>query len=189
MNRQKMRDKLCKKLPPKRMEHSLGVEYTAACMAMCYEEDVEKAAIAGLLHDCAKYVPSNEKIRKCKKYKLPISNFELQNPELLHAKLSAMYAKERYEVEDEKILSAIMYHTTGKPEMSQLEKIIYIADFIEPNRKMVREMEQIRKEAFTDLDKCLIHIIRNVLDYLEQTNSIVDDITLQTYKYYCNNKE
>lgn len=184
MDRLQMREKLKEKLPAKRYEHSLGVEYTAGTMAFMYGIDCEKALIAGLLHDCAKYVPNDKKISKCEKRKIPISECEYNNPELLHAKLSAAYAKEKYQVSDKEILSAITYHTTGKPAMTTLEKIIYIADYIEPNRNMLPEMDIIRQEAYTNLDTCLLHILHNSIHYLGKKGANVDPITQETYEYY-----
>ena len=184
MDRIEMREKLKERLTPKRYEHSLGVEYTAAAMAMCHNVDVEKAAIAGLLHDCAKNLSTEEKLLRCEKYGLPISQYERKNPELLHAKLGAAIAKDKFRIKDREILSAITWHTTGCPNMSDLEKIIYIADFIEPNRKMLPEMEEIRKEAFVDLDRCLIHILSNILEYLRMKGQTIDEISEQTYRYY-----
>lgn len=184
MDRLEMREKLKDKLPAKRFEHSLGVEYTAGTMAFIFGVDCEKALIAGLLHDCAKYVSNDKKISKCEKRKIPVSECEYRNPELLHAKLSAVYAKEKYGIEDEDILSAITYHTTGRPAMTTLEKIIYIADYIEPNRTMLPEMDMIRKEAYTDLDLCLLHILHNSIHYLCKKGAAVDPITKETYEYY-----
>ncbi len=186
MERPEMREKLRERLSDKRFEHSLGVEYTAACMAMCHGADVEKAAIAGLLHDCAKNVP--DKIAKCEKYRLSVSATERANPELLHAKLGAAVAKDKFKVKDSEILSAITWHTTGCPNMTELDKIIYIADFIEPNRKMLPEMEEIRKEAFTDLDKCLVHILSNMIGYLKFKGDPLDEITMETYAFYVGKK-
>lgn len=184
MDRLDMMDKLKHKLPMKRFEHSLGVEYTAGTMAFLYDVDIEKAMVAGLLHDCAKYVSNDKKIRKCEKRGIPISECEYKNPDLLHAKLSAVYAKERYDVTDEEVLSAIACHTTGKPGMTTLEKIIYIADFIEPNRNMLPNMETIRKEAYTDLDQCLLHILRNSMKHLCKKGAVIDPLTQETYEYY-----
>lgn len=184
MTRIEMREKLKDRLTDKRYEHSLGVEYTAACMAMCHNMDIEQAAIAGLLHDCAKNYTATEKIMKCEKYGLPISGYERQNPELLHAKLGAAVARDKFRIKDREILSAITWHTTGRPNMTELDKVIYIADFIEPNRKYLPEMDEIRKEAFTDLDKCLIHILSNILEYLKRKGSTIDQITEQTYEFY-----
>ena len=186
MDRLQMTAKLKEKLPLKRFEHSIGVEYTAGTMAFIYGVDTEKALIAGLLHDCAKYVPNDKKIQKCEKRGISISDCEYRNPELLHAKLSAVYAKEKYDVKDEEILSAITWHTTGKPVMTTLEKIIYIADYIEPNRNMLPEMDIIRKEAYSDLDKCLLHILHSSIHYLGKKGATVDPITRKTYEYYLN---
>lgn len=184
MNRIEMREKLQSKLPDKRFEHSLGVEYTAGTLAAIHGIDVEQALIAGLLHDCAKYVPNEKKISKLEKRKIPITKTEYKNPDLLHAKLSAVYAYEKYGVEDEEILSAIRCHTTGKPNMSVLDKIIYIADYIEPNRNPLPEIDLIRKEAYTDLDVCLCHILHNTIHYLGKKGSNIDPITQETYEYY-----
>lgn len=115
-----------------------------------------------------------------------ISECEYKNPELLHAKLSAVYAKEKYGVEDDEILSAITWHTTGKPAMTTLEKIIYIADFIEPNRTILPEMDVIRKEAYNDLDQCLLHILYGNIHYLGKKGATVDPVTKETYEYYNN---
>ena len=140
--------------------------------------------IAGLLHDCAKYVPNEKKIRKCEKRGILITECEYKNPDLLHAKLSSVYAKEKYDVTDIEILSAISCHTTGKPGMTTLEKIIYIADFIEPNRDLLPEIDVIRQEAYTDLDKCLLHILHNSVNHLSKKGAVIDPLTQQTYEYY-----
>lgn len=189
MDRLQMTAKLKEKLPAKRFEHSIGVEYTAGTMAFIYGADYEKALIAGLLHDCAKYVPNHKKIQKCEKRGISISECEYKNPELLHAKLSAIYAKEKYGVEDDEILSAITWHTTGKPIMTTLEKIIYIADFIEPNRVVLPEMDIIRKEAYQDLDQCLLHILHCSIHYLGKKGTTIDPVTRETYEYYSNLKK
>lgn len=186
MDKQLMMEKLKKKLPAKRYEHSIGVMYTAAAMAMVHDVDIEKALTAGLLHDCAKYLDNDTKIEKCKKHGLSINQYEYANPELLHAKLSALYAKNKYEIDDSEILSAITYHTTGKPAMNKLEKIIFIADFIEPNRRPLMEIDVIRKEAFDNLDLCVYHILKNTLNYLKTSGATIDDTSSKTYEYYYN---
>lgn len=187
MNRNEMRDKLKAKLPDKRFEHSLGVEYIAGSMAFIHGVDVEKALVAGLLHDCAKYVSNDKKISKLEKRRIPITECEYKNPDLLHAKLSAVYAFEKYGVSDEEILSAIRCHTTGKPNMTTLDKIIYIADYIEPNRNPLPEIDIIRKEAYSNLDLCLNHILHNTIHFLGKKGSAIDPITQETYEYYKKN--
>jgi predicted HD superfamily hydrolase involved in NAD metabolism len=184
MDRDEMCRKLKQKLNDKRYIHSIGVEYTAANLAFLYGEDVKRARIAGLLHDCAKCIPTDEKLKKAKKLGIPINSSEKANPDLLHGKLGAYYAKRKYDVKDDEILSAITYHTTGCPGMTLLEKIIFVADYIEPNRKMIKDMEEIRKEAYTDLNQCVIHILKNTLEYLNSKHTVIDELTEQTYYYY-----
>ncbi|MDO5127215.1 MAG: bis(5'-nucleosyl)-tetraphosphatase (symmetrical) YqeK [Eubacteriales bacterium] len=188
MNHEKMMERLKTNIKAKRFEHSLGVEYTAACLAYVHGADVEKARIAGLLHDCAKGIPTKEKLEKALKHGLPVNSFEKNNPDLLHAKLGAYYARYKYEIKDIDILNAITYHTTGRPDMSLLEKIIYVADYIEPNRKPIDELDIIRKEAFIDLNICIVHILKNTLEYLESTNTDIDIMTQKTYEYYVSNE-
>ena len=136
----KIRKKLKDELSKSRYEHTLGVEFTSAAMAMKFGADIEKAQLAGLLHDCAKCIDDEEKLDECKKYGVDISDVERRNPFLIHSKLGAVYAKEKYGVDDEEILSAITYHTTGRPDMSFIEKIVFIADYIEPGRNKAKNL-------------------------------------------------
>ena len=106
---------------------------------MCYGADLEKALTAGLLHDCAKGRGVKEQIRYCEKHGILLTEAELAMPALIHAKLGAYLAEKDYGITDPEILDAITYHTTGRPDMSLLEKIIYIADYIEPNRRIIRD--------------------------------------------------
>ena len=179
-----IRKQLEKKLKKDRFEHTIGVMYTAASLAMRYHEDIDDAMMAGLLHDCAKCLTGDEKIARCTKLGLPVSDVEKKNPELLHAKLGAYYARTKYGVTDENILSAIEFHTTGKPDMNVLEKIVFVADYIEPNRRPLNEIAEIRKEAFTDIDTCIVHILKNTLSYLETSTAQTDEMSVKTYEYY-----
>ncbi|WP_026651202.1 bis(5'-nucleosyl)-tetraphosphatase (symmetrical) YqeK [Butyrivibrio proteoclasticus] len=173
-----------KELKPDRYVHTLGVAYTAASLAMAHGADVEKALIAGLLHDCAKCMSHEEQIKICEKNKIDITEVERKNHSLLHAKAGVYIARTKYDVYDTEILGAIRWHTTGKEDMSLLEKIVYIADFIEPNRKPLEGMDQIRKEAFTDIDKCLAHILHDSVIYLKTIGKEIDEMTMTAYDYY-----
>lgn len=102
------------------------MEYTAAALAMRYGEDVERAQIAGLLHDCAKCMENDKLLSACEKYHLPATDVEKRNPYLLHARVGSYLAKKEYKIEDPEILSAILYHTTGRPGMTLLEQIILL---------------------------------------------------------------
>ena len=180
----KLRKQLEKELKPERFDHTLGVAYTAASMAFVHGSDVEKALIAGYLHDCAKCMSHDEQIKICEKNKIEISEVERKNHSLLHAKVGMYLARTRYDVYDTDILNAIRWHTTGREDMSLLEKIIYIADFIEPNRKVLEDMEVIRQGAFSDIDRCLAHILHNSVIYLNTIGKEVDEATMLAYEYY-----
>lgn len=171
-------------LDKERYEHTLGVMYTAASMAMCHDEDIEKALLAGLLHDCAKCIPGDTKIKLCNKYHLSVSEVEKENPSLLHAKLGAFLAAKKYHIKDRDVINAIASHTTGCPNMTLLDKIIYIADYIEPGRKELPNMAEVRKLAFTDIDACLYRILEDSLVYLNSKNISVDPMTEKTYLYF-----
>lgn len=185
----KTRKKMEKTLDPHRYEHTLGVAYTAACLAMIYQEDVVKAETAGLLHDCAKCMTNEERIEICHKHHLEITEAEEANPFLLHAKVGSYLASKKFGIQDEDILNAILNHTTGRPGMSKLEKIIYIADYIEPGRKQAPNLPAIRKTAFQDLDKALLMILEDTLQYLHSVQSAIDPMTQTTYDYYCTRKQ
>lgn len=180
----RLRKKLSKKLDKKRFSHTMGVAYTALNLAMAHDEDLYRAYLAGLLHDNAKCIPAAKKMKLCQEYKITLNEAEKQNADLLHAKLGAVLAKEKYDVEDEDILKAIQYHTTGRPEMSVLEKIIYIADYIEPNRKMLPNLPQIRAMAFSDLNDTMVMILQSTLAFLEKKGAVIDEMTQKTYEYY-----
>lgn len=181
-----LRKEIRKVQDSKRYEHTLGVEYTAAALAMRYGSNLENAQIAGLLHDCAKCISDDEKLSICKKHKIQVTESEQKAPFLLHAKVGAYLAKHKYGVEDQDILNAITYHTTGRENMSLLEKIVFVADYIEPGRKHAPNLAEIRFLAFQDLDNALIRILEDTLNYLGTSEGEVDPVTEMTYKYYSN---
>ena len=181
---QKIRKELSKELDSKRYEHTLGVAYTAACMAMRYDYDINKAYLAGLLHDCAKCMSHEERMNYCKKHKLEVSEYEKQNPALLHAKVGADLCSRKYGVGDEEIASAVRYHTTGRPEMTLLEKIVFIADYLEPHRNDAEDLPIVRRQVFEDIDLALRTILTDTLEYLKGSDKVIDPMTTQTYEYY-----
>lgn len=180
----KIRKSMEKELDTKRYEHTLGVAYTAAALAMCYDIDPIKAETAGLLHDCAKCLSDDKKISVCRKHNMEINSVESRNPYLLHAKAGYCIAKDKFDIEDQDILNAILNHTTGRPGMSTLEKIIYVADYIEPSRKQAPNLSEVRKMAFQDLDQALLKILSDILSYLESGGGEIDLLTKETYDYY-----
>ena len=175
-------------LKPKRIIHSFGVRDTAVKLAEIHHLDADKARLAGLLHDCAKYLTTEEKLSLCREYHYPVTEFELKNPELLHAKAGAAYANKKYDIEDEEILDAIYYHTTGKPAMDPISLVIFIADYIEPGRHHSDKLDTFRQIAEESLEKCAALILEETLIYLNSRpgNQIkaVDPQTKQSYEYY-----
>lgn len=184
-----IQDQLKKELGKKRFEHTQGVMYTAACLAMRYGLPMQQAQLAGLLHDCAKAIPDEEKLKLCKKYGIEVSDVEKANPSLLHAKLGAFLARDQYGVQDDEILHAIYVHTTGQPGMNMLDKILFIADYIEPNRDKQPNLEYARKVAFWDLNQAMEGILYDTLEYLKQSGKEIDPLTQETYDYYASNRE
>ncbi|MDO5573391.1 MAG: bis(5'-nucleosyl)-tetraphosphatase (symmetrical) YqeK [bacterium] len=179
-----IRKKIKHTLEKRRYEHTIGVSYTAAAMAMRYDLNVEQARLAGLLHDCAKYMTDAKIKEVCVEHHIEINETEQKNAFLLHAKLGAYMAEHEYGVEDPDILSAIRWHTTGHPDMTPLEKIIFVADYIEPNRQQAPHLKAIRHLAFIDLDEALRVILKDTLDYLNSIHGEIDGMTEETYLYY-----
>ena len=179
-----LQKKLSKKLDEKRFVHTLGVSFTASALAMRYGADIHKAQIAGLLHDCAKYMTAEEMLEMAMKHNIPVTEMEREKPDLLHAKLGSFLAMKKYHIQDTEINEAIISHTTGKPAMSLLDKIIYIADYIEPSRDKMPNLPVVRELAFKDIDECLIKILKDSLDYLRSTDGVIDPMTKKTYDYY-----
>ena len=167
-----IRKSLKKVLSKSRYEHTLGVEFTSAALAMCYGADIR--------------LSPDDMISICRKYHIEISEIEEKQPALLHSKLGAYFCNNIYHISDQEIREAIYYHTTGKPNMSMLEKIVYVADYIEPQRDKAPNLPEIRKIAFSDLDEAVYRISGDTLNYLgfSQSQDKVDKMTLQTYEYY-----
>ncbi len=180
----KIKKKLKNELDESRYEHTIGVMDTAACLAMRYGADLTQALVAGLLHDCAKCIPNDKKLKLCRKNGIEVTPFEEKAPFLLHAKLGAWMAEHEYHVSDPAILSAIACHTTGKPDMSLLDKIVFIADYIEPGRNKAPGLPEIRRLSFTEIDKALIRILSDTLDYLASSNDPIDPATQNVLDYY-----
>jgi len=174
-------------LKPKRYIHTLGVAMTAANLAEVHGCDSTRAYTAGLLHDCAKYLTGKEQITACVSAGIALSKIELENTALIHGKLGAYIARTKYGVQDKEILSAITWHTTGKPKMTLLEKIIYLADYMEPGRAMnckPYSLTQIRGTSFENIDKALCMVLECSVKYLEKSGVPIDPQAMETYKYY-----
>jgi len=180
----KIRKSLLKMQDEKRYLHTMAVTYTATALAMRYGEDIKNAELAGLLHDCAKCMTDKQRLRICEKHNIQYNDIEYRNPFLLHAKVGSFVAMDTFKVKNSDVINAILNHTTGRPGMSRLEKIIYIADYIEPHRKQAPNLGEMRKLAFEDLDKAFLAILKSKLEYLNSQDGEIDPMTQQTYDYY-----
>ncbi len=185
----KYRKKLRSKLSASRYEHSLSVSFTCICLAMRYGVSLEKAETAGLIHDCAKCYDDEKIIKLCDKHHIPVSQEERKAPAVLHAKYGVYLAKKQYHIEDEEILSAVACHTTAKPDMQLLDKILYVADYIEARREKASNLTAMRKLAFEDLDEALYQILKGTLDYLAKKGSRIDPMTAEAFAYYENQRK
>lgn len=176
---------LKEKLPKKRYEHTLGVAYTAAALAMCYGEDILKAELAGILHDVAKAKKSSELKDDMKGYIDPYTDGDYvaliadKAPQILHAVYAPYLAKKDYKIEDKDILSAIRWHTTGKKDMTMLEKIVFVADYIEPNRKKLPDLDRIRTLSFHDISEAVKVIAKSTIEYLGSQGMYIDKFTYE----------
>lgn len=184
----KLRKEICedlkKNLKKSRFEHTMGVTYTACALAMRYQYSMNKARLAGLLHDWAKYLIDDEQLAYCKKHGIKVTKAEEQAPYLLHAKIGAYIAKVKYGIDDADIYHAILVHTTGAPKMNLLDKILFTADYIEPNRKDAPRLEDIRMMAFENLDTAVLMILEDSIQYIKDTKRPMDPTTMETYEYY-----
>ena len=178
------RRKLKKLLKPERYEHSLSVSFTCVCLAMRYGVDLYKAEVAGLVHDCAKQFSDEELIKLCKKEKVELTDDMLKAPQVIHSVFGAVYARKEFGIEDGDVLSAIYYHTLGKPDMSLLEAIVFTADYIEARRYKASRLMEIRRLAFEDLDRTVYEINHDTITYLEESGGFICKDSYDTYRYY-----
>lgn len=185
-NLKNIKKELKSSLDKDRYEHTLGVAYTAICLAMKYDVDLDKAELAGLLHDCAKCIPDDKKLKKCFEHNISVSDIEKEQPYLLHSKVGAFIAMDKYDIHDKDIINAILKHTTGSADMTMLEKIIYVADYIEPRRNKADNLPILRKLAFEDIDMAVYIIMKDTVEYLKKKNTKIDSTTLKAYVFYEN---
>lgn len=169
---------LAKELPPRRLQHSLAVSETAAALAARYGADVERARLAGLLHDCARAMPSNILLQTAKASDIVVNDVEKREPVLLHAPVGAFVARREYGVEDEAVLAAIRWHTTGGPAMTLLDEIVFLADYIEPGRNFPG-VERIRQLAAACLPTALLAAYDQTLSHLLALGRIIHPATVE----------
>jgi len=163
-------------LKAKRIPHVLGTEETAVRLAEQYGADVEKARVAALLHDCTKRLSMDEQLALCESYGIELDELEQKALKLLHAKTGAAIARDVFGVDDE-IYNAILWHTTGRADMTVLEKVIYLADYIEPTRDFPG-LEELRAAVYDDLDKGLLMGLSMSIEEMEGMGNPIHKNTL-----------
>ena len=172
---------VCKLLKPNRVAHVLGCRDTAVELAKLWGADPKDAARAALLHDVTKALDGPLQLTLCSAYGIILDNFSAQNPKTLHALTGSMVAK-RIFGENEAVVDAIESHTTGKPAMNTLQKIIYVADYMEPNRNFPG-VDQLRRLAFTDLDEALKLGLEMTLALLNKQGREVSPESMEALEY------
>ena len=168
-------------LKPKRMPHVLGTELEAVRLARMYGADETKARIAALLHDCTKKLEMPEQLELCREFGIELDELEQRALKLLHSRTGAEIARRVFDVDDE-IYSAIRWHTTGRANMTKLEKILYLADYIEPSRNF-DGVEPLRKVVYEDLDKGLLLGLQMTVEEMEAMGNPVHHNTLDARNY------
>ncbi|WP_163194232.1 bis(5'-nucleosyl)-tetraphosphatase (symmetrical) YqeK [Clostridium thermarum] len=176
-NEIQMLDYIRKRLSPQRYQHVLGVRDAAVKLAETYGEDKEKAKLAALIHDCAKNMSDEDILSLVKSTGYTPDWIEEVAPQLLHGMAGAIIAKQEMGIEDSLILDAITYHTTGRRCMTLLDKIIYIADYIEPSRDFPT-VEDLRREALVDLDRAMLMSLENTIKYVVNKGQLLHTNTI-----------
>ena len=164
-------------LKHKRIPHVLGTEQEAIRLAERYGADVEKARVAALLHDCTKRLDMEEQLALCRQYGIRLDALEQQALKLLHAKTGAAIARDVFGVDDE-IYRAIWWHTTGHANMTLLEKIIYLADYIEPSRDFPG-VDKLRSVCYKDLDEGLLLGLEMSIEEMTNMGNPVHHATIE----------
>lgn len=178
----KITDYLKNNLNKERYEHSLRVKDTSIELANVYNEDIDKSKFAALIHDCAKNMSPGEIIDTVKKENYDIDEVSMKSPSIMHGLAASIIAKNLMNVHDEDILNAVAYHTTGRKNMSTLEKIIYIADYIEPMRNF-DEVKELRRLAYNDLDEALLLSFNNTIKYVISKGQLLHKDTIEARNY------
>ena len=175
---------LAENVPEDRLQHILRVEQMSAELAALYGLEVEPAAQAGLLHDLAKFFKPARLLQMARSEGLELDPVDEANPHLLHAEVGAIVARDEFGVQDKAILDAVRNHTLGRPEMSLLSCVVFLADSLEPGRGDTPELEKLRQMARQDLTKAVWLTCDDSLRYLVSTRRLIHPRTVQTRNWF-----
>ena len=173
MTYQQAEDMVRQTLSPKRFQHTMNVKNLAVRMAQHYGVDTEKAALAAILHDSAKELPRTELLQIMQDNAIIKKGTQNRPEPVWHGICAAILAKTQWNVQDEEILSAIACHTTGKENMSKLDKILFLADMTSAERDYPC-VEELRSLEMRNLDKAMIQALKMTISFVEQKNAIAD---------------
>ena len=171
-------------LDENRIAHVTGVESQAVLLAMRWGEDPDSAAVAGILHDITKAQGKEKQLKLCEKYGIILEQAERDNPALLHARTGAALSRDLFGISDE-IYSAIRWHTTGRPDMTMLEKILYLADYTDPTRDF-EGVEELRTLSFEDTDRAMALGLEMSIENLNERGKQIFHDTMDAYNWYKN---
>ena len=169
----------------RRYWHSISVALTAVNLAEIYGANKDDCLVSGILHDYCKNMTLDELFSNCEKYSVELSEEDRMADGCIHGFLASKMCKKKYNISDE-VYNAIYFHTCGKPDMTILEKIIYIADFIEPLRRFRDKVSDVRKLAFTDIDSAVVMASEASVSFLTKREKFIHSNTLKTLEYYKN---
>ena len=175
-------EKLRSLLSYKRYIHCIGVQKTAIELAKKNNVDICSASVAGLIHDCAKGFNDNELLSASDKYSICLDPVSIRQPGLLHGPVGACIAKNEFLIDDEDIIHAIKYHTTGCENMSMLDKIIYIADYIEPGRDFIG-VDSLRSITYKDINQGVLMALDNTIKYVIKQGVLIDILTIKARNF------
>lgn len=179
---QRIKEDVKDTLKGSRYEHTLGVIETAKELARLNNEDQNKAELAALIHDVAKYMPIDEQIKILEENGYNLDEITLKSPQVLHGFTGAIIGKVKFGIEDEDVLNAVKYHTLAKGNMTTLEKIVYIADYIEPGRDFpgVQELRYITKE---NLDNGVLKGLENTILFVIKQGNLIHPLTIEARNF------
>ena len=166
-----------------RFDHTMGVCEAAVSLAIKFGESKEKAYLAALLHDCGRILNVGELLKYCNQYGIELDEYVKKDVNLIHALVGADMAKRHYGVDDDYVLTAVKRHTTGCADMTLLDKIIFVADAIEPNRAG-KDVDEARHAAEYDLDAALPLALRVKTRYITAFNGTLHPDSVQMLAHH-----
>ena len=181
MNLEQAKQMAKRTLSKKRYEHTINVKKMAVKLAKHYGEDEKKAAMAALLHDMAKELPKDRMLQILQENAIMADNAHHRPAPVWHGVCAAILARTEWGVEDEEILAAVACHTTGRPHMTRLDKILFLADMTSAERSYP-EVELLRRLELEDLDRAMVEALRMNIQWLEESGKPVDPVSRKAWQ-------